>query len=108
MLNDWDVNSVKKEIVFNIDRLSRNIEEIKKTAVGRSTYDRDLSTQIGRLKANTFVLNDPYLLSKQLFLNVLNTMKNTLPDDIDVATSRAYFKLGWKCEIQILKSIANK
>ena len=108
MWNDWDVNIVKKEIVFNIDRLSRNIEEIKKTAVGGSTYDRDLSTQIGRLKANTFVLNDPYLISKQLFLSVLNTMRNILPDDMGVATSREYFKLGWKCEIQILKSIASK
>ena len=108
MWNDWDVNIVKKEIVFNIDRLSRNIEEIKKTAVGGSTYDRDLSTQIGRLKANTFVLNDPYLISKQLFLSVLNTMRNILPDDMGVATSREYFNLGWKCEIQILKSIASK
>ena len=104
----WDIDSISEVIVSNIDRLSRSIEETKKTAVGRPTYDRELSTQLGRLKANTFVLNDAYLISKQHFLDALNMMRSILPDDTDVATSRGYFKLGWKCEIEILRAIANK
>jgi hypothetical protein len=108
MEKDWDINSIKDTIVSNIDRLSRTIEEIKKTAVGRPTYDRELSTQIGRLKANTFALNDAYLISREHFIDELNMMRSILPDDTDVATSREYFKLGWKCEIEILKSIASK
>jgi hypothetical protein len=108
MEKDWDINSVKETIVSNIDRLSKSIEEKKRTAVGRPTYDRELSTLIGRLKANTFALNDAYLMSKEHFLDELNIMRSILPDDTDVATSREYFKLGWKCEIEILKSIASK
>jgi hypothetical protein len=108
MANSWDTYSLEREISINIDRLSRSIQSINNASSSNSDPIRELSTLFGRLKANMALNNSGCILSKNQFLNQLGEMRNCIPDKLRVEQNRKHFELGWKCEIEILKSMANR
>lgn len=102
MENKWDEEGINQKIKYNVDRIYKSIDTIKKFNKNKPTYDLELSACLGRLEANLCVQDDSCLTSKVQFLDRLKDLKSNPPENVVDKESLLYFKLGWKSELLIL------
>ena len=102
MKNEWNAEGINQKIKYNVNRIYKSIDRIKKFNKSKPSYELDLSTCLGRLEANLSVQDDSCLTSKVQFLDRLKDLKSNPPENIVDKDTLLFFKLGWISEILIL------